>query len=181
MVAGHNILFIAAEVEAAKATEGMDFEDVEVGRFFGFVGGESGVGGGLDFHDVEGLAGEEHVAMAHAVNELDLEGGDVANDLTGDDAGFEAVGLVEAEGVEDSGASGADFALAGGVDFEEAVETFDDLHAGGNGRCFEGDIGDTVDFDTGGDFDPEGGVAREGEEAARDGAEKSGMLGLETI
>ena len=70
------------------------------GRLLRFVGREGRVAGRLDFHDVQRLAGEDHVAVPHAVDELRLMVVEAADDLARGDRRLGAVFLLQAEGVQ---------------------------------------------------------------------------------
>ena len=94
---------------------------------------------------------------------------------------LDAVGLLEADLVEDGGAGGAHLRLLGGVDLEHAVVALDDLHARLHVGRLEGDVGEPVDLDARRDLDRQRGIAGEGQEALRDGAQEGRVLGLQAV
>lgn len=168
----------AAHVESSIAPEGLDVDEEDAGGFFSLVGGEDDAARGVGFEDEEGLAGQDHVALAVPVDELTLVGFDGADDLVGDDLGFEAVFFSEFERVEDGAAGLADLSLVVVVDFKEPEGALDDLNSGDDVRGLEGEVGDAVDGDTGCDLDPEAGHIRDGEEAAGGLPHEAGQLWL---
>jgi hypothetical protein len=88
----------------------------------------------------------------------------VADDLAGDDAGFIRISRGGSDIFEHCFSGGLDFALVVAVDFHEAVEAFDDLDAGADDGGLEGDVHHAIDFDAGGDFQPQRCISRQGEE-----------------
>ena len=119
--------------------------------------------------------------MPGAVDEHGVVVVDEADDAAAVNDGLVAVLLLQLEGVEDGGAGGADVGLRLGMDFQQAVEAFDDLHAGGDLGAFEGHVGDAVDLHAGGNFDEEGGLAGDGQKALRYGREERRDLRLEAV
>ena len=99
-VAGHNVSLLAAQINASKGAKGHHFQDVDFGCFLGLVGGQGSVAGWFNLEDIKSLPGQEHVAVAHAVDKLHLVGVNLADNLAGDDARLAAVLLAQAQGVE---------------------------------------------------------------------------------
>jgi len=83
----------------------------------------------LDFQHEQRLPGENHVAVAKAVDQHGLRIFEVADHLVRNDAWFVSILFFEAEGVENRLPGLADIGLAVGVQFKHAVVPLDDLHA----------------------------------------------------
>ena len=67
------------------------------------------------------------------------------------------------------------------VDLQHAVEALHDLHAGGDVRRLQGDVGDPVDLDPRGDLDHEAGLALLGQEPLRHRRLEGGELRLQAV
>jgi hypothetical protein len=67
------------------------------------------------------------------------------------------------------------------MDLQQAIQAFDDLHAGIDARAFNRDIGDAVDLNAGRDLDPQRGITGQRQETLGDGSQKGGMLRLQRI
>ena len=173
--------FPAAEPHAAERAERDHLEQMDVRGLLGLVRGDRGVRGGIDLEDVERLVGHDHVAVAHAVDELALVAIDPGDALRGDDLRLEAIFAANAHARHDRVDRGFDLALVAVVNLEHAVRALDDLHAGANGRCLERGVGELVDGDARRDFDEGGRFFLEGHEASADGLQKAGQLGLQRV
>jgi hypothetical protein len=95
--------------------------------------------------------------------------------------GLDAVVFLQSEGFENGPSRCANIRLRVGVDFQHAVESFHDLHAGRHIDGLQGDVGDAVDLHTGGDFDEQGCLAGDRQKSLRHRPQKRGELGLETV
>lgn len=176
-----NVAFFSTKIQPAKTPHGGDLQNINLSRFFRFVGGEGGEGGGDDFEDVEGLPREDHLAASGAVDQLGLVGVEVTDDLAGDDFGTEPIVFIHAEGFEDGSSGCAGFALVRRVNFEQTVKPFDHLDAGTDGGRFEGNVGNAINFDTGGDFNPQRAISGKRQEAKRHRPDVGCMLRLQPI
>ena len=97
IVCDHYVLFLAADVDASEAAYRSHFEDIDICCFLGLVGGQCRIAGRLDFEHEEGLPGENHVAVTHAVDQHALGVLDVTDYLVGDYPRLMPVLLFEAQ------------------------------------------------------------------------------------
>src|SRR5262245_19448453 len=58
-----DVLVFTPQVNAAKTTEGTDFENVDLGGYLGLIRREGGVGSGRDFHREQAVAWQDHVSV----------------------------------------------------------------------------------------------------------------------
>ena len=72
LIAGHDVTFLAAQIDAAETADGPDLQYVQIGSFLRLVGGQGRIGRRGHFHDVERLPGQDHLSMTNAVDELRL-------------------------------------------------------------------------------------------------------------
>src|ERR1017187_6236299 len=176
-----DVALLAPQVDAPERPRHPDVHNVDLRRLLGLVRREGRVARGLDLQDVERLAGHEHHPQPVAVDELHLEGVDVADDLRGEDSRLDPVRLVQRKGGEDGGAGLPDLGLRGAVDLEHPVEPLDDLHARAHVGRLHGDVGDAVDLDAGGDLHDQGRLVGNREKAPGDRADVGRELRLHRI
>ena len=106
---------------------------------------------------------------------------DMTDDLAREDLWLMAILFLDSDLLENRCAGGTRVRLRLGVNLEEAVVPFDNLHPRPNMGCLEGDVGQAVDLDPGRDLHPQRRVTRERQEALRNGPEKRRVLGLQRI
>ena len=176
-----DLTFGAAHPQAPERAEWLDLDEVDVGGLLGFVCRRDDPRGRLDLEDEEALAGDEHHALAVAVDELGLVRLHRADHLVADHLGPDAVFGLEVEVAEHGVASALDFALVLVVDLEQAEGPLDHLDRGHHAGRLEGHVGDAVDDHARSGLDPERGLPGQGEEAATGRAGEGGELRLERV
>jgi hypothetical protein len=124
-------------------------------------------------------AGDDHVAVAHAVDQLALVAVDAGDDLRRHDPGLEPILAAHAHLRGDRVDGGLDLALVALVQLEHAVGALDDLHAGAARGGLERRVGELVDRDAGRDLDERGGLVLLGHEARAHRLQEAGELRLE--
>src|SRR5262249_21492020 len=126
---GHvNVLFFAAQIDAAETAKGANFENVDFGSFLRFVRRERGVSGGRNFHREEAVTGQDHIAVAGAVDEHRVIIVNASDGAVAVDDRLVTALFFQAERVENGGAGGTDIGLRLGMDFQQTVKALDDLH-----------------------------------------------------
>src|SRR5436190_6948013 len=71
---GHvDVALLAAEIDASEGAGHANVDDVDLGSLLRLVRGECCIAGGLDLHDEERLARDEHHPLTVSVDELHLE------------------------------------------------------------------------------------------------------------
>jgi hypothetical protein len=95
------------------------------------------------------------MTVTQTINKLRLVSINVADNLTGYDTGSKSVIFANAKRFEDSFARCACFSLATGMHFEQPIQALDNLHTWSDRCGFQGNIGNSIDLNSGRDFNPQ--------------------------
>src|ERR1041384_4434588 len=123
-----DVLFVTAKVDASEAAERANLQNVDLGGFLRFVRSEGRIGGRRALHREQRVAGQNHVAVARAVDEHRVIIVDAANHAVAVDLRLVTAFFFQAERVKNGGARLTDVGLRFGMNLKHPVQALDDLH-----------------------------------------------------